>query len=104
MSVKTPPCVACGEPSWIDVWLSPDNTDLPRLAFCRAHADEVISYLRALVRPEHVPPPSPQATYDVRVTYRDAAGNDIEAPAGHVVTIRPADVPTIDGEWWPSDG
>src|SRR5690348_3068212 len=78
--IQTPPCVACGAPSHTDVRLVPDDTDLPRLAFCQEHEQTVVDFLRALVRPEHIPMPPPprdmtEATYYYQVVYRDKDGN-----------------------------
>lgn len=82
----------------MDVRLVPDDTDLPRLAFCRVHEQVVVDFLRSLVRPEHVPPPPPPGpTYYYRVTYKDKDGN--EGPADRVVRLGRFEAPVIDWSW-----
>ncbi len=100
-SCKNPPCVHCGAPSHTDVRLVPNDTDLPRLAFCQDHEQVVVEFLRSLVRPEHIPAPKPGPTYFYRLVYRKADGTEVPVDvADTALTIKPADdAPVIDWSW-----
>lgn len=74
--MQTPPCVACGAPSDVDVMLVPDHTDLPRLAFCAEHEQFIVAFLRSLVRPEHIPTrPPPRDITEGTYYYKVVAVN-----------------------------